>query len=152
MKLNYFFHIDLFFVGPLQINIQIKLVIDISLKLQLLEANNHIRIGFVYDHLFKMETKKKGVCRFLETFVFETATVSQKHPSPMPFKATMLCFATPAISCLQSIFSETGEHLNSALVSSAALVLSSKLSLGTSDLFCKHPFTVALQKDLQKAS
>lgn len=53
--------------------------------------------GFVSDHLFK--TGGKGVYRFLENIcVSANATLSQKHPSPTPFKATVLCPAAPATS------------------------------------------------------
>lgn len=38
MKPNYSSHVYLFFLGHLQINTQMKPVVDISLKLQLLEA------------------------------------------------------------------------------------------------------------------
>lgn len=54
--------------------------------------------GFASDHLFKMGGGKKGVYRFLENYVLENATLSQKNPSPVPFKAIVLCPATPATS------------------------------------------------------
>lgn len=101
-------------------------MIDISLKLQLLEANDNI---WFCIWPFILNGVKKGVDRFLENYVFENATLSQNHPSPMPFKAIVLCSATPTASWLQSTFSETGEHLNSALVSSTALDLSPKAKL-----------------------
>lgn len=45
-----------------------------------------------------LKWKKKGIYTFLENDVFENATLSQKLLSPMPFKATVLCSATPATS------------------------------------------------------
>lgn len=45
-----------------------------------------------------LKWKKKGIYTFLENDVFENATRNQKLLSPMPFKATVLCSATPATS------------------------------------------------------
>lgn len=45
-----------------------------------------------------LKWKKKGIYRFLEKDVFGNATLSQKLLSPMPFKATVSCSATPATS------------------------------------------------------
>lgn len=94
VKPNSFSHLRLLFLGHLQINTQMKLVVDISLKLQHLEANDNILTCFGSDHLFKGENKY--VFRFLHKDEFETTTLNQKHPSPISFKVILSCSAPPA--------------------------------------------------------
>lgn len=54
--------------------------------------------GLASEHLFKMGGGGKGVYRFLENYIVENATLSQNHPSFIPFKAIVLYLATPATS------------------------------------------------------